>query len=106
MTKRPSIISDLKLPGAETPAPAPAPAPQPETPTPVAEEHKPGGRKPRPDIVHTSVYLPKPVYQRLREIAFTTDVKIHDVIMEGVDAALRKYGHPSIEELKKSTKAP
>ena len=72
MSKRPSIIGDLKLPSAEPVALAP----QPNNPAPAAEERKPAGRKPRPDIVHTSVYLPKPVYQKLREIAFTTDVKI------------------------------
>jgi hypothetical protein len=97
MSKRPSIIGDLKLPGAEPAA----------TPTPAAAESRPAGRKPRPDIVHTSVYLPKPVYQKLREIAFMTDQKIHDVIMEGVDQALRRYGHPGVVELKKgSAKAP
>lgn len=94
MSKRPSLIADLKL---STPAPDPSPPPPEPASEPVA---KPTGRKPRPDIIHTSVYLPKPVYQRLREIAFTTDQKIHDVIMEGVDAALRKYGHPSVSELK------
>ena len=93
MTKRPSIIGNLSLPGSE---PATAPA---ET----TAEPKPAGRKPRPDIVHTSVYLPQPVYRKLREIAFTTDQKIHDVIMEGIDAALRKYGHPGVAELKKGS---
>jgi hypothetical protein len=37
----------------------------------------PSGRRRRPDIVHTSVYLPKAVYQALREIAFKEDRKIH-----------------------------
>jgi hypothetical protein len=32
----------------------------------------------------------------LREIAFTQERKVHDVIMEGIDAALRKYGHAGI----------
>src|SRR4051794_4998725 len=92
MTKRPSLIATLSLPDGEgEPESAPAPA-----------QEAPAGakRKPRPDIVHTSVYIPKPVYQKLREIAFTTDCKVHDVIMEGIDAALRKYGHPSVNALK------
>jgi hypothetical protein len=98
MSKRPSIIGNLTL-GAES---APAPAASAPAPAPA-----PAGRKPRPDIVHTSVYLPQPVYRKLREIAFTTDQKIHDVIMEGIDAALRKYGHPGVAELKHdSGKAP
>ncbi len=94
MTKRPSIIGGLNLPGTEARAPI-ADRP-PETPAPA----KPTSRKARPDIVHTSVYLPREVHRRLREIAFTRDVKIHDVIMEGIDAALRKHGHPTVEALK------
>jgi hypothetical protein len=89
MSKRPSVIGNLALP----PDP-PASAPAGEGP---AEKAK---RRARPEIVHTSVYIPRPVYQKLRQIAFETDCKIHDVIMEGIDAALRKAGHPSIAELK------
>jgi len=97
MSKRPSIIGNLTLPSAE---PAPAPDPAPSAPS---VEAKPAGRKPRPDIVHTSIYLPRPVYRKLREIAFTTDQKVHDVIMEGIDAALRNYGHPGVAELRKGS---
>jgi hypothetical protein len=99
MTKRPSLIAGLKV---VPPADAPAASSSPESAAP--RQAKPAGRKPRPDIVHTSVYLPRPVYKRLREIAFTTDQKIHDVIMEGVDAALKKYGHPGVEALKAETR--
>ncbi|WP_406856224.1 hypothetical protein ABEG18_00930 [Alsobacter sp. KACC 23698] len=93
MSKRPSVLGDLKLEGS----------PKPRSPA----KASPGeaGRKPRPDVIHTSIYLPKPVYLKLREIAYTTDQKIHDVIMEGVDAALKQYGHPSVAELK-AKKAP
>jgi hypothetical protein len=92
VSKRPSVLGDLKL----DKSPKPATAAQPDAKA---------GRKPRPDVIHTSIYLPKPVYLKLREIAYTTDQKIHDVIMEGVDAALKQYGHPSVAELK-SSKAP
>jgi hypothetical protein len=44
------------------------------------------------------------VHRRLREIAFTRDVKVHDVIMEGIDAALQKHGHPSVDALKAGVK--
>ena len=74
MTKRPSIIVGLNLPGTHPAAIADRP---PEAQAPA----KPTVRKARPDIVHTSVYLPREVHRRLREIAFTRDVKIHDVIM-------------------------
>lgn len=99
MTKRPSIIGGLNLPGTEARAAIADRPPEAQAPA------KPASRKARPDIVHTSVYLPREVHRRLREIAFTRDVKIHDVIMEGIDAALRKHGHPNVETLKVSAKA-
>jgi hypothetical protein len=99
MTKRPSIIGGLNLPGTEARAAIADRAPE------AAPAAKPASRKARPDIVHTSVYLPREVHRRLREIAFTRDVKIHDVIMEGIDAALRKHGHPTVEALKVGCKA-
>jgi hypothetical protein len=53
----------------------------------------------RPSIVHTSLYLPEPVYEALRKIAFEERVKIHDVVLEGIDIALRRRGYASIESL-------
>jgi hypothetical protein len=53
----------------------------------------------RPSIVHTSLYLPEPVYEALRRIAFEERLKIHDVVLEGIDLALRRHGYPSIESL-------
>ena len=98
MSKRPSLIGGLSLPGGAPAAPVSGPAPE----TAPKAESAPAGRKPRPDVVHTSVYLPKEVHRRLREIAFTRDVKVHDVIMEGIDAALQRHGHPSVDALKSS----
>ena len=53
----------------------------------------------RPPIVHTSLYLPEPVYEALRKIAFEERLKIHDVVLEGIDIALRRRGYTSIESL-------
>jgi hypothetical protein len=53
----------------------------------------------RPSIVHTSLYLPEPVYEALRKIAFEERLKIHDVVLEGIDLALRRRGYASIESL-------
>ena len=53
---------------------------------------KPQGRQGRPGIVHTSLYLPEALYEALREAAFTERRKIHDIVLEGVDLALRKRG--------------
>jgi hypothetical protein len=47
----------------------------------------------RPSIVHTSLYLPEPVYEALRKIAFEERLKIHDVVLEGIDLALRRRGY-------------
>jgi DNA mismatch repair ATPase MutL len=52
------------------------------------------------------VYLPKPAHRKLKEIAFHTDKKVHDLIMEGIDEVLKRHGHPTSGELKASTKAP
>jgi hypothetical protein len=63
-------------------------------------------RKPteRASIVHSSLYLPEPVYEALRKIAFEERLKIHDIVLEGVDAALRRRGYPSVESLKAGKK--
>ena len=53
---------------------------------------KPAGRKPRPRIVHTSIYLPEALYEGLRRAAFEERVKIHDLVLEGIELALRKRG--------------
>jgi hypothetical protein len=58
----------------------------------------------RPSIVHTSLYLPEPVYEALRKIAFEERLKIHDVVLEGIDLALRRRGYPSIEGVKAGKK--
>lgn len=102
MSKRPSLIGGLSLPGSEArESVAERPLGQGESDRPnPAPASKPAGRRARPDVVHTSIYLPRQVHRKLREIAFTRDVKVHDVIMEGIDEALRKYGHPSVAKLK------
>jgi hypothetical protein len=54
---------------------------------------KPVGRRPRPDIVHTSVYLPEATYEALRRIAFDERCRIHDLMIEGIGLALKKRGY-------------
>jgi hypothetical protein len=58
------------------------------------------GRRPRPDVVHSSLYLPETVHEALREAAFKERSKIHDIVLEGVELALRKRGYPSVSDLK------
>lgn len=94
MSKRPSLLGALPLQADAAPQSA----------EPVAAA--PAGRKPRPNIVHTSVYLPKPVYMKIREIAYFEERKIHDLLMEGIDAVLQKHGKPSVSELKQEPGSP
>jgi len=50
-------------------------------------------RPQRPDIVHTSLYLPTAFHDALREIAFEERVKIHDLVMEAIGAFLKRRGY-------------
>ena len=72
-------------------------------PTPSGVSREPANGS-RPDIVHSSLYLPEPVYEALREAAFHERRKIHDLIMEGIDAVLKKRRYPSVEDLKAGKK--
>ena len=65
---------------------------------------EPAERRSRPDVVHSSLYLPEPVYEALRETAFKERCKIHDLVMEGIGFALRKRGYPSLEHVKAGRK--
>jgi len=56
------------------------------------------------DVVHSSLYLHPAVYEALREIAYKERAKIHDLVMEGIDAALRRRGYASVEALKAGKK--
>ena len=65
-------------------------------PTPSSASTEPA----KPQRVHSSLYLPEPVYEALREVAFKERCKIHDLVMEGIGLALRKRGYPPIHDLK------
>jgi len=60
----------------------------------IARE-QPVERQKRSGIVHTSLYLPEPMHEGLREAAFKERRKIHDIVIEGVEMALRKRGWKS-----------
>ena len=57
---------------------------------------RPASRWPRSDIKHTSVYLPEAAYEALRQVAFEERRKIHDLLLEGVELALKKRGYPAL----------
>jgi hypothetical protein len=73
-------------------------------PTTSGAPREPPGRRPRPDVVHSSLYLPEPVYEALRETAYNERCKIHDLVLEGIGLALRKRGYASIDDLKAGRK--
>jgi hypothetical protein len=56
---------------------------------------RPPVRPSRPGIIHTSIYLPEGLYEGLREAAFRERCKIHDIVLEGIEMALRKRGRRS-----------
>jgi hypothetical protein len=47
-----------------------------------------------------SIYLERPVYEKVREIGYFERIKLHALILEGVDLVLKKRG-TSIKELMK-----
>jgi hypothetical protein len=93
MSKRPSIIDRLDLqPTAPAKKKGKAPAATATAEVVNLKEATEKAAKAR-DVQHTSVYIPRAAYERLREIAFHERKKIHDLIMEGVDGTIAARGH-------------
>ena len=46
-----------------------------------------------------TLYLPPAVHEQLRELAFSERVKMHALIMEGLDSVFRARGLKSIADL-------
>jgi hypothetical protein len=72
------------------------PEPPPPPPAPAAPE--PAARAKRP-VKQQTVYLPLPVYEQLRRLAFEERVKMHGLLMEGLDRVFRDRGLPGLGEL-------
>ena len=53
----------------------------------------------KPLVRFAEAPLPAPVYEALRQIAFDERAKIHDLVMQGIEAVLRKRGYPSVDDL-------
>jgi hypothetical protein len=68
-----------------------------------AAASEPAGRR-RTDIIQTSLYLPEAFHDALREAAFHERCKIHDIVMEGIRAALKKRGYAVTAETKPAKK--
>ena len=59
----------------------------------------PQGSGRRPGIKQQTAYLPEPVYEQLRKLAFDERRRIHSYIMEGLDRVFHDRGLPSVEAL-------
>jgi hypothetical protein len=44
--------------------------------------------------------LPEAAYEALRQVAFEERRKIHDLLMEGVELALKKRGYPALGDMR------
>jgi hypothetical protein len=81
----------MRFKGLESPAGERYVPKRPRTPPATASAPaKPQERQGRPGIVHTSLYLPEAVHEALRVAAFKERAKIHDIVLEGIELALRK----------------
>ena len=84
MAKRTSLEA-LRLTPTST---QPEPSPHPIT----------GGK--RPAVRQQTVYLPIPVYEQLRRLAFEERAKMHDFLIQGLDLVFKEKGLKSVAELK------
>jgi hypothetical protein len=72
----------------------------PEVPVREAAPTREDTRK-RPAVRQQTVYLPVPVYEQLRRLAFEERAKMHDFLMQGLDLVFKTKGLKSIAELKR-----
>ena len=62
-----------------------------------ASESAPARR--RSETIQQTVYLPPAVHDQLRELAFAERVKMHSILMEGLDLVFRARGLKPLDEL-------
>jgi hypothetical protein len=77
----------------------PLPAGPGEEPAPPAPPPATAAASPRRPVKQQTVYLPLPVYEQLRRLAFEERVKMHGLLMEGLDRVFRDRGLPGLDEL-------
>jgi hypothetical protein len=53
----------------------------------------------KPATVQQTVYLPPAVHDQLRELAFAERVKMHSLLMEGLDLVFKARGLKPLSEL-------
>jgi hypothetical protein len=74
--------------------------------TPISPPQGPEAQPPparlRPRTVQQTVYLTPAVHDQLRELAFAERVKMHTLLMEGLDLVFRARGLKLLSELARS----
>lgn len=100
MTKRPSVFAGLEIP-TESPAKGRKKA----APTAAKVERTAKPSENEADFFRTSLYLSRAVHDKLREIAFHENIKVHDLFIEGLDKVLTKRGYPTTQEIRNGIKA-
>ena len=92
---RRTVLSGIVTPLVREPsAPGPAPADVIDLPAPARRRSAT-----KDATVQQTVYLPPAVHDQLRELAFAERVKMHALIMEGLDAVFKARGMKSIAAL-------
>jgi hypothetical protein len=98
MSQRPRTNLTAIIAGDVVPAVKPEePSAPPPAPALVPAGPRPGTLKARTH--QFSLYLEPAVHDKLREIAYVERVKIHQLVMEGVDLVLKNRGQPSVKTL-------
>ena len=93
--QRRTVLSSLVTPFAREPEPvASVSVEAPHAQTKVARRSAT-----KDTTIQQTVYLPPPVHDQLRELAFSERVKMHALIMEGLDAVFHARGMKSVAEL-------
>jgi hypothetical protein len=54
--------------------------------------------RPPKTVEKLTVYLPRAAAKRLKQMALDNDRRVNDLLQEGVDLMLAKYGQPSLKE--------
>ena len=68
----------------------------------LEQEEPEANRRPplvRSRATHMSIYLDRRVQRAIKEIALERRSRLHDVLIEGVELVLAKYGRPGIRAL-------
>lgn len=67
--------------------------------SPIEKPQQKAVTKEKEEIVKTTVYAPRSVFEQWRELAFTERKKMHDYLLEGLERVFADRGLKSIDEL-------